>query len=152
MLKKQIIVFIILGILTVIIDYIVYNSLLYTLRDKEISDLYIDIFSKALGFLSGTIFAYFANKYITFKNQKYYGKTLFKFITLYIMTLLINVLVNSSTINILYLINIESNSVIKIDVNDIYLFAFLAATGFSATLNFIGMKWFVFYNIENNNK
>lgn len=152
MLKKQIIVFIILGILTVIIDYIVYNSLLYTLRDKEISDLYIDIFPKALGFLSGTIFAYFANKYITFKNQKYYGKTLFKFITLYIMTLLINVLVNSSTINILYLINIESNSVIKIDVNDIYLFAFLAATGFSATLNFIGMKWFVFYNIENNNK
>ena len=139
MLKKQLIFFLILGIFAVLVDYITYKSLLYFLRNEEISNGNLEDFSKGIGFLSGTLFAYFANKYITFKSQKYKGRALLRFMLLYSTTLFINVYSNASSISLLNFISKNG---------DIYLLAFLFATAVSATLNFIGMKWFVFYNIK----
>lgn len=150
MLKKQIFVFIIIGIFTVLLDFFTYKYFLYLLHDFKINNLYLEMFSKTTGFLMGTLFAYFANKYITFKKQNYKGKTLLRFIFLYSSTLSINVVSNSIIILILNKINYKNILFIDINIsiNDIYLLAFLFATGLSATLNFVGMKWFVFYNIK----
>ena len=150
MLKKQIFVFILIGICTVLLDYMVYRFLLYFTENSRIDNIYLEVFSKTTGFLAGTLFSYFANKYITFKSQSYKGKTLLKFIFLYATTLLINVVSNSISIFVLNQINLSNILFIEINmnINDIYLLAFLFATGISAILNFIGMKWFVFYNIK----
>ena len=150
MLKKQLIFFLILGIFAVLVDYITYKSLLYFLRNEEISNGNLEDFSKGIGFLSGTLFAYFANKYITFKSQKYKGRALLRFMLLYSTTLFINVYSNASSISLLNFISKNDTSIVRIDISagDIYLLAFLFATAVSATLNFIGMKWFVFYNIK----
>ena len=69
---------------------------------------------------------------------------------LYSTTLFINVYSNASSISLLNFISKNDTSIVRIDISagDIYLLAFLFATAVSATLNFIGMKWFVFYNIK----
>lgn len=85
-------------------------------------------YSKGISFLLGTIVVYFINKYWTFeKKTKSYGE-IGKFATLYLSTLVANILVNRIVLNLFQSM----------------LFAFLMATGVSAVLNFIGQKWWVF--------
>ena len=88
--------------------------------------------AKGIGFTTGTIFAYFANRLWTFAGAKG-GRTVFAmFVGLYVSTLIINVGVNSGVIAFL-------------GEEELFLtLAFLTATGASATLNFIGMRLIVF--------
>ncbi len=123
MIQKQIGIFLIVGSLTVAIDYGFYIML--------ISLLDIDL-AKAAGFIIGTVFAYLANRLWTFNRPAVKADSILRFILLYALTLGINVFVNS-VLNRIF-----------IDLEYIRQFAFLAATGISATLNFIGMKFFVF--------
>ncbi len=122
---KEIRYFLIIGILTVLIDYLV-----YFLSRK----FFIDIsHAKAFGFISGTVFAFLANRNITFKNHNNIWRHLYKFLILYIGTLFINVTINNSLLNWL------SDFQYKVQLS------FLIATSTSAIINFVGMKYFVFF-------
>jgi putative flippase GtrA len=122
MLNRQALIFLFVGSCSVAVDYVSYSIL---------SKLGIDInISKGLGFLIGTIFAYFANKKITFN---YSGpQRFFKFIAVYGISLILNIGINSASLALLPEI-IASTSM-----------AFILATLVSAIFNFLGMKYFTF--------
>jgi|LakMenEpi03Aug12_release.lakeMendotaPanAssembly.Ray.scaffolds.fasta_scaffold1185034_1 putative flippase GtrA len=121
---KEIQYFLIVGILTVLIDYLVYS-----LSRKLIINT---TQAKAVGFISGTFFAFLVNRKLTFKNYDNIWVHLYKFLILYSVTLFINVTINK------YLLNWLNDFHFKVQLS------FLIATSISAIINFIGMKYFVF--------
>jgi putative flippase GtrA len=124
--SKEISFFLIVGIMTVLIDFIVYFiSRKFIINISE---------AKALGFISGTLFSFFANRNLTFKNHNNIWGHLFKFFILYSGTLFVNVTINYSLFHLL------SDFQYKVQLS------FLIATSISAIINFIGMKHFVFLN------
>ena len=124
MLSQKLQRFLIVGFATVIIDFATYHILLYLDSPTAIA--------KALGFITGTIFAYFANKLWTFDRAKGGANIFSMFVALYLTTLIINVSLNSGIIAVL-------------GEQELFLaLAFLIATGTSATLNFVGMQMIVF--------
>ncbi len=125
MLKKEISVFLIVGGSTVLVDLFFYKILLI------LSFAGVDL-AKAVSFIIGTIYAYFANRFWTFSHNKPKGRFMV-FVVVYLLGLVANVSVNSGVLRLLP----EQHEL------SIYA-AFLIATGVSATLNFIGMKFFVF--------
>lgn len=125
MIKREINIFLIVGSLTVLTDCVIYRSLL-------LSGLFEINTAKAIGFLAGSLFAYCANRFWTFGHKKHIDGTMFRFILLYASTLWANIVINSTILQLL------NNSPWKLQI------AFLFATAASATLNFIGMKWFAF--------
>lgn len=160
MIQRELIIFLVVGILTVIIDFLTYRSLIFA----QLLDLNN---AKGLGFLTGTIFAYFANRFWTFSPNTHAIGSVWRFVVLYTLTLSINVLINSVVISylptqlpvlldvlmsIIKLIMIdqpsyeETNSMLNKLLNKeiVIQIAFLSATVTSAILNFIGMKLFVF--------
>ena len=121
--------FIVIGICTVIIDYSIYSGILtYTLLNKEVA--------KGIGFVTGTLFAYFGNRSLVFKKKTYCKNSFMYFSILYLMTLFLNILINSLVLKII------GQSYLG------YKIAFLIATAFSAASNFVGMKFFVFKSIR----
>jgi putative flippase GtrA len=119
-LKKELFRFIIAGIAAVGTDMATYYILISFL-DKN--------WSKGISFLIGTIVAYLVNKFWTFGQNKKSYKEMIRFLILYLSTLLVNVAVNRSVLIF----------------NQEFIFAaFLAATFCSATLNFLGQKFWVF--------
>ena len=124
MLTQQLQRFLVVGFTTVAIDFAAYRFLVFLESPTAIA--------KGLGFIAGTVFAYFANKLWTFDRAEGGRNVFAMFIGLYVSTLVINVGVNSGVIELL-----GENEVMLI-------LAFLAATGTSATLNFIGMRMIVF--------
>ncbi len=121
MIKQEIKRFLLVGGTTVLIDFLTYIMLSITLQlNTEIS--------KGISFSLGGIFAYYTNKIYTFNNAKGGNYRFIFFVTLYLMTLYINV-----TTNKIILYKYEYN-LISISL------AFLFATGISASINFIGMK------------
>ena len=133
MIKRELTIFLIVGLLTVSIDFSIYRGLIYLGLDS------VNI-AKGLGFIGGTIFAYFANRFWTFKQQDTRSGSVGRFATVYIIGLSANVLVNYLSILIL------SHFTNLTDYQQAILLAFLLATSVSATLNFLGMKFFVFTN------
>ena len=113
--------FIFIGLLTVFLDYFIYSLLAFYFF------FYIS-FSKALGFIGGTIFSYVMNSKITFGKNKYDEGSILRFLTIYSFSLLVNVISNN-----FFLVLFES-----------VISAYLIATFFSALLNFLGMKFYVF--------
>lgn len=131
MIKKEFSIFLVVGVTTVLVDFLTYRTLLTT-------GLGFDL-CKSISFLVGTIFAYFANRKWTFGHKAHANGSAFRFIILYGLTLGLNVLVNTTFLNILY------DFSMKITI------AFIVATGVSAMTNFIGMKYFVF-NAKTSNR
>lgn len=125
---RQLIRFLMVGGTTVGIDFLSYSILL-------VFGASIDV-SKIVGFLVGTVFAYFANRLWTFQEHRVVGNRIMSFVGLYGTTLLVNVLANRATIWIFSILGINQHLSLGI--------AFLIATGLSATLNFVGMKYIVF--------
>ena len=119
-LKKEMRRFLVAGISAVSMDLLVYYILLQSMSHSP---------AKTLSFLAGTVVAYIINKYWTFeKHAKSYGEMV-KFSILYLTTLMANVAVNKVSLVIL---------------PEWVFFAFLAATGTSTILNFLGQKFWVF--------
>ena len=129
--SKEVRFFLLVGVLTVLIDYLV-----YFISRKLIINISQ---AKALGFMTGTFFSFLANRNITFRNQNNIWDHLYKFFILYSGTLFLNVTINNS------LLNWFSNFDYKVQLS------FLIATLTSAIINFIGMKYFVFF-ITNQSK
>lgn len=125
MIKRQLGLFLVIGIVTVVVDFSSYRIL------SELKLMDIDM-AKAAGFLIGTLLAYCANRFWTFGHKSHKPGSAWRFMVLYASTLLLNVLINSLALQLL------DDRVTSIQL------AFLAATGFSALLNFLGMKFFVF--------
>jgi putative flippase GtrA len=125
MLKQQLQNFLLVGGTTAFIDFAVYKGLLLS----GLTDVHT---AKIIGFLSGTLFAYVANRFWTFQHNGRASKSVMRFGFLYALTLGVNVLVNGFVLQALE------------GFGGRVLAAFLVATGVSASLNFIGMKMFVF--------
>lgn len=125
MIKRELAIFLIVGALTVLIDFAVYRLLV------QLFTVNIDV-AKAAGFLNGTLFAYFANKSWTFSRKAHALGSAWRFAILYTVTLIANISVNALALRFFTL-----------DTSSIQ-FAFIFATGVSAVLNFLGMKYFVF--------
>jgi putative flippase GtrA len=124
MIRREIGIFLIVGALTVVVDFCVYRSLGW-------AGMRVDI-AKAAGFLAGTVFAYFANRMWTFNHARHAAGSALRFALLYATTLGANVAVNGMVLSSLA----GSSAAVQI--------AFLIATAVSAALNFVGMKFFVF--------
>ena len=125
MIRRQLLIFLAVGCLTVIIDYAVYRYLAVFL------DLGINI-GKGLSFFAGTVFAYIANRFWTFNNKDPDVGSIYRFIPLYVSTCAINIVVNAVVLS--FFSNLLFSG---------YL-AFIIATFCSSVLNFLGMKFFVF--------
>jgi len=125
MISRELGIFLIVGACTVLVDFGCYRGLLHT------DLLPLDV-AKAAGFFVGTLCAYFANRFWTFGNAQHEAGSGWRFIVLYGCTLAANVSINALALILLkgFSFAIES--------------AFVLATGVSATLNFLGMKFFVF--------
>jgi putative flippase GtrA len=93
--------------------------------------------SKGASFLLGTIVAYFINKLWTFGSQGYTGAEVLRFAVVYGCSFLLNVLINSLMLDWLAQGMPQEAAYHK-------LIAFVVATGFSSTTNFVGMKLWVF--------
>lgn len=142
--KSEIARFIIAGLTAVAIDLLSYFFLLNYLNPNV---------SKAISFILGSVAAYLVNKFWTFKQHEKSHTEITKFVCLYLSTLGVNVLVNrlglycSSLFNELAIwIKVEKiiGSISSYDVELAIILAFVAATGTSTVLNFIGMKYWVF--------
>lgn len=117
--KKELIRFLVAGVSAVATDFGTYYLLL----------VYFDpAIAKTISFLMGTAVAFVINKYWTFEKHEYLHKEVIKFALLYTVTLLANVATNEVVLNQFHIV----------------FLAFLAATGVSTVLNFIGQKWWVF--------
>lgn len=125
MIKRELSTFLIVGVLTVLVDFVTYRALVW------LGELSVDL-AKAIGFLAGTLFAYFANRFWTFGHKSSVPGSLWRFLLLYTATLGANVVVNAITLEFLA----YATAAVPL--------AFLLATGVSASLNFLGMKFFVF--------
>lgn len=134
LIKRELSIFLIVGLLTVGIDFLIYRGFIY-LKPFGLDSINI---AKGFSFISGTIFAYFANRFWTFNQQITGAGSVLRFVVVYILGLIANIV-----INYLY---IEWFSSPALALEYTLLIAFILATGVSATLNFIGMKFFVFTN------
>ena len=122
MLTRQSFIFLFVGSCTVLVDYAGYSFL---------SNIGVNVnISKGLGFILGTIFAYYANKKITFN---YTGpERFFRFIAVYGISLILNIGINSASLALLSQMSASTT------------IAFILATAVTATFNFFGMKYFAF--------
>ncbi|MGI4857952.1 MAG: GtrA family protein [Janthinobacterium lividum] len=125
MLKRELVIFLIVGVLSVIVDFSVYHALLRL-------GFTTTAVSKAISFIAGAMFAYLANRAWTFGHTPTLPGSIGRFALVYATSLAVNVLVNAS------ILRIFAGVAGKVQI------AFLVATGASAFLNFIGMKLFVF--------
>ena len=125
MIKRELTAFMIVGALTVWVDFVGYRSLI------EFGLMSVDM-AKATGFLGGTLFAYFAHRFWTFGHKPHVPGSAGRFAVLYASTLGANVLVNSLALKL------HADAMYAIQL------AFLLATSVSTCLNFLGMKLFVF--------
>ena len=123
--KSQVEKFILVGSFTVLIDLTIYSLLIFL-------NLSV-VFSKAVGFISGTVFSFFTNGTFTF-NSSTKLKRLIPFFILYSSSLVINVGTNEICLN--YFTTFEYA----------FILSFLIATSLSASFNFLGMKYIIFQN------
>lgn len=125
MIKRELAVFLMVGASTVLIDLCSYRALIWSgLAGVDLA--------KGIGFLAGMLFAYFANRAWTFGHKKPAAGSPQRFVLLYALTLGANVLINALALAWL------GPAALAVER------AFLLATGVSAVLNFLGMKYFVF--------
>ena len=125
MIRREAAIFLVVGGVTVLVDFASYTLL------QSWGGVNVDV-AKAMGFLIGTAFAYFANRHWTFGHQAPARGSAWRFALLYGITLAFNVLVNAACLRALHGLNWDRQA------------AFLVATGVSAFLNFLGMKYLVF--------
>jgi putative flippase GtrA len=126
MIRRELIFFILNGIVSVIIAYVIYRSLVYQ------GALGVNA-SNGVAYVSGMAFGFFANRKWAFQDrQMVSGGKIFRYISLHAFTLFVNIFVNSFMLKLVYGM-----------FNDI-LISFLVAISTSTILNFIGLKYFVF--------
>lgn len=137
-LKKQMIKFVIIGVMAVIVDLCFYYIFLNILPEGSYFELGNEAVAKALSFLCGMVVTYTFNKFWTWKKKDRSNRRLVKFISLYGCSLIVNVAVNSGLLFILH--EWEEFAILPYK----YFIAFSGAVGVTALLNFLGQKYWVF--------
>lgn len=122
--KKEISKYLLVGILAFGTDLLIYFLLLNYLKHS---------LAKAISFILACILVYILNKYWTFSLKKRSFIQMIKFGVLNMTTLGANVTVNKVSLMVF---------------PKLVLFAFLAASGTSIVLNFVGQKWWVFRRVD----
>lgn len=124
--RHEILRFLLVGGTTVLIDFVVYRTTMVAGLAPSLA--------KGLGFLTGTVFAYVANRIWTFDaaDQGVSRAQILCFSAVYGGSLVANVAVNG----VILMLAGRNETALAV--------AFVLATGVSATLNFLGMKLFVF--------
>jgi putative flippase GtrA len=112
MMKKELTKYIIVGISAVATDFVTYRLLLLVVTLSV---------AKTLSYILGMI--------VAFKSERNVQKDMVKFVSVYMLSLFLNVSINHS---ILYLFPFAIT------------FAFIIATGVSVITNYIGQKYWVF--------
>ena len=128
MINREIIFFIINGIISVLIAYLVYRALILIGLDIN--------FSSMISYFAGMFYGYFANKQLTFKNVDNISITnITKYLVLHFCTLVIYVYLNSYLVLLLkeYSFNL--------------LIAFSLTIGLTTILNFLGLRFWVFKKV-----
>ena len=125
MLTRQFRTFLVVGTLTICVDYATYRGLLFA----EVLD---PALAKGASFIAGTIFAYVANRLWTFGGAAHERGSQWRFLLLYAGTLCVNIATNAGMLMLLPAFDYRLQ------------LAFLVATTLSATLNYFGMKYYVF--------
>ena len=115
--KPEILLFLIVGAIATSVDFFVY----FVLVDFEVSTE----MAKSISFLSGVLVGYLGNVNITFHNAV---PRPFRYLFVYAVSLLINVSINSITYS----------------VSENGLMSWILATASSTTLNYLGLRHFVF--------
>ncbi len=121
-LRREILLFLISGFSAVATDGAVYFGLFHIGVEHPVA--------KATSFCAGSFVAFILNKYLTFSSPERSASQIVRFVLLYLTTLGMNTAVNSGVLLVLGL--------------NMTLLAFLAATGTSTVLNYLGQKYFVF--------
>ena len=124
LLEREAMRFLIVGGATVLVDLACYFVLINLDYDTHLS--------KGISFSTGAVFAYLANSSYTFQESKRNFLKFFIFCLLYLSTLIVNIFTNETILELMDRTNIS------------FVLAFILATVLSATLNFIGMKYYVF--------
>ncbi len=120
--KKEILRFLIVGGIAVLID-----GLSYFLLVK--AGFLTPSWDKRISFLLGSIWAFFMNKYYTFKQKEFRAIEPFSFTLVYLAGWFLN--------------SVCHDVVLRAFANK--ALAFLAATALSTCTNFAGQKWLVFH-------
>lgn len=140
--SKQVTKFAISGVLAVMVDFFVYFAI------SQFLDLNI---SKGISFCSGMFVTYNLNKYWTWRQRDKNNKRFGKFVGLYLVAMFVNIFANGYFIELLpdseAVFSIRNqmgilNHYFTIKVDKIL--AFLIATVISATLTFLGQKFWLF--------
>ncbi len=123
--SRQAIRFVLVGLSATCVDWTLYRTFLWLTS--------IIPLSKAMSFIIATTYTYNMNRLWTFGGHSQKELNHFaRFISLYLTTLGLNVMINS------YLLHLLSSYDLRL------VFAFIGATTVSAALNFVGMKFYVF--------
>jgi len=122
--RSQVSRFLLVGGSTVLIDFVVYRALLFLMPSS---------FAKTISFLCGAVYAYQFNRLWTFQAGKATLPQALKFGFVYGTNLAVNVGANATMLTLMPL-----GYPWRLDL------AFLIATGTSAALNFMGLRWLAF--------
>lgn len=154
--NKQAIKFVIIGILAVLTDIICYFIVLSLLPEKV---YYLDneVVAKICSFLFGFSVTYTLNNKWTWRKNDHTKERIFKSLVLYGLSLGLNVFLNSFFLDLLetkgfvnYFPFSFANQIIEFSGFKIgsHLFAIILTTGLTAVFNFLGQKFWVFKNTE----
>lgn len=126
MFRRELGFFIFNGIISVIIAYLIYRSL--------VSNGVLGVnAANGVAYISSMAFGFFANRKWAFQDRQLVsGKKIFRYVSLHVCTLIVNIYINSL---MLKLINGMHSDI---------LLSFLVAISISTILNFLGLKYFVF--------
>lgn len=117
--KKQFVRYVVSGVFAVAVDFGIYLFL----------NSYLDYgLSKAISFMSGTTVAYLLNRFWTFETKVFLARQLFKFLLLYGISLVVNVLIN----------------MVVLKLTNHVMLGFLISSAVSIVINFSGQKFWVF--------
>lgn len=127
--------FIIIGVIATLADFLIYSF----------GHQYLPYaVAKTFSFILGSCLAYFLNQRFTFKQENHQKKQVIRFSVLYVITMCVNVSMNSLSIAVLtkWIVFpwLSHSAMLAI--------AFVFATGISTILNFIGQKFWVFVNVK----
>jgi putative flippase GtrA len=107
------------GVLAAGIDYGVYILLFHPAGI---------VLAKSVSFITATVFTFLMNKFWTFEKKGWDLKEVLKYVAFYAVSMVLNTLINK----------------IIFDLTGQKVPAFIAATGFCAVFNFIGLRLVVF--------
>lgn len=136
---KQLTKFAFIGGLAVLTDLGAYWVFLNVLPEQALPwELGNEALAKTLSFLCGLMVTYHLNKRWTWRRKDHSSKRFAKFMFTYGISLVLNVGINSGLLHVLH------EHALFAAVPYKYFIAFAGATGFCATFNFLGQKFWIF--------